>query len=286
MAWDRGSCVQHTPLNTQVGYCISCDTVHSRLTTLNCCVRYAQKQEILDLCRTLPVLDVSVRTIVDVGLGEGEDDDLAELLDDEEAFVKKGDKGSGESEEDSSEQNGEDNDGSGQGTPVASDAQSGSKSSGKLHDALDENIIAAGDIATVEVTIRRPGLEEGEVPPPVHAPYWPQVVSDDWWLLLHDPSHNRIVHASKTSASGPVTVIKDIKLPVASAGQYSFELLIKSVGYVGLDVKIPVTLTVLPRSQVAAVEAHPDDDLVSEDEYGDEEESSSDSESDAEEGEA
>lgn len=51
-----------------------------------------------------------------------------------------------------------------------------------------EKEIVEGDIVTVTVELTRTNLKEHEVAGPVHAPYFPKVKYEEWWIFLREKS--------------------------------------------------------------------------------------------------
>ncbi|KAI7817695.1 Sec63 Brl domain-containing protein, partial [Gamsiella multidivaricata] len=113
----------------------------------------------------------------------------------------------------------------------------------------------------------KPKKESKTLAPSVHAPYFPGEKKPFWWIVLGDHKNNRIVvQPTKTTdiTSTPKTIRIQFQAP-PRAGQYSFNMFIKSDSVLGSDVLQDMTLTVLDASELPP-EPEADDDISEPDE--------------------
>ena len=137
------------------------------------------------------------------------------------------------------------------------------------------------DLVTLRVILTRENLSEGEVAPPVHAPHFPKVLREGWWLLLTDKPKGstgatdskkskekgevsgggtvNIYAAEKITDQGRV-VSHDLRfLAPARPGDYTMDLYGCSDCYMGLDTELEVRFTVLPAALLPEYVPHPED---------------------------
>ncbi|KAG0376519.1 secretory subunit [Mortierella sp. AD032] len=113
----------------------------------------------------------------------------------------------------------------------------------------------------------KPKKEDKTPAPNVHAPHFPGEKKPFWWVVLGDHKNNRIVVAP-TKITDVTSKPKTIRIQFQSpprAGQYSFNLFIKSDSILGADIQQDMTLTVLDASQLPP-EPEVDDDISEPDE--------------------
>ncbi|KAG0204315.1 secretory subunit [Mortierella sp. GBA30] len=113
----------------------------------------------------------------------------------------------------------------------------------------------------------KPKKESKIAAPAVHAPYFPGDKKPYWWIVLGDHKNDRIV-VSPTKVTDITSTPKTIRIQFQSpprAGQYSFNLFIKSDSMVGADILEDMTLTVVDASQLPP-EPEIDDDISEPDE--------------------
>jgi len=122
----------------------------------------------------------------------------------------------------------------------------------------DEEQIAEGDLVSLQITITRKNIPEGSKAPSVHAPKFPLTKQENWWAVLGDRAGERILGLEKISGRGRV-IQSQIKFLASRAGQYTFELHLKSDCYLGLDQNHLVKFTVIPSSDLPEYVPHPDD---------------------------
>lgn len=121
----------------------------------------------------------------------------------------------------------------------------------------EDDKIYEGDICSVEVTLTRKNLKEGEKAPLIHAPRFPYPKQEAWWVVL-GTREGKIISLEKVKDQGRVVTHK-INFMAPKQGTYEFDLYVKSNAYIGLDQKHKVSLTTLDNSVLPPYKIHPDD---------------------------
>ena len=119
--------------------------------------------------------------------------------------------------------------------------------------------IFEGDLVRLRVTLTRENVREGDVAPPVYAPFYPAVIEEAWWVLLTHPVSGQVLAADRITDQGRV-MQQDMRFMAPdTAGDHAMELQIVSENYVGLDIQKRIDFTVRPKSELPEVEAHEED---------------------------
>mmetsp|Transcript_16192 Transcript_16192/g.23505 ORF Transcript_16192/g.23505 Transcript_16192/m.23505 type:complete len:637 (-) Transcript_16192:78-1988(-) len=121
----------------------------------------------------------------------------------------------------------------------------------------EDDKVYEGDLCTVRVIITRNNLNEGEKAGLVHAPRFPYPKLEAWWVML-GTREGKIVSIEKVTSPNKV-VEHNIKFLAPRQGTYEFDLMVKSNAYIGLDVKMPVTMEIHDNSALPEYKIHPDD---------------------------
>jgi translocation protein SEC63 len=122
----------------------------------------------------------------------------------------------------------------------------------------DEVEIAERDLVTLRINFDRLNISDGKLAPPIHAPRFPTTRLETWWILVSDRADNLILADKITSQSKIVDHrVKFLAPPLA--GTYIFNIDLKSADYLGLDIRQPVKMIVIPAADLPAYTAHPDD---------------------------
>ena len=129
--------------------------------------------------------------------------------------------------------------------------------------------VAEGDLLTIKVTIERFG---GDNQPAagglVHSPRFAWGKTEKLWLLIGDINLNRVYYIKKISTVESLVEDTDFKFLAGSkvppfgigAGEHSFDVIVKSDSYYGLDVTEKLTFKILPENSVdKTVFVHDDD---------------------------
>lgn len=105
-----------------------------------------------------------------------------------------------------------------------------------------EDNVCAGDIATLEVTLERSHLREGEAAGAAHSPLFPSTpVAEAWWVLFSMSSKANATSMC-TRVDGPGRqVVASMKFRVEKIGKHRGTLRIVSEAYEGLDLEQQVS---------------------------------------------
>ena len=114
-----------------------------------------------------------------------------------------------------------------------------------------------GDLLTVQVTLTRNHLAEGEKAGLVHAPSFPFPKQEAWWVIL-GTREGKIIDIQKVISPDRV-VEHEIKFLAPRQGEYEFDLNVMSNAYVGIDQKLEVEIEISDASALPEYKVHPDD---------------------------
>lgn len=121
----------------------------------------------------------------------------------------------------------------------------------------EDDKVYEGDLCTVQVTLTRNNLADGEKAGLVHAPRFPYPRREAWWIAL-GTKEGKIISIDKITNPNKVVEHK-IKFLAPRVGTYEFDLYVMSNAYVGFDHKDSVSLTTLDASALPEYKVHPDD---------------------------
>mmetsp|Transcript_90051 Transcript_90051/g.158796 ORF Transcript_90051/g.158796 Transcript_90051/m.158796 type:complete len:1006 (-) Transcript_90051:48-3065(-) len=123
----------------------------------------------------------------------------------------------------------------------------------------DEEGVAEGDVATLTVTLERTHLCEGEAVGPVHAPFFPGVKYEEWWLLVYDERCRRLVTVDLIQGTGRRETAK-MNFLVPRSGEFRWTVYAMCDSYEGLDVQCDCHFHALKYKEVSHdVKVHPQD---------------------------
>jgi translocation protein SEC63 len=122
----------------------------------------------------------------------------------------------------------------------------------------EDDTIYEGDLCTVQVTIVRNNLADGEKAGLVHAPFFPFPKQEAFWIILGQIPQGKIISIDKV-ANPNKKVIHNIKFLAPPMAKYEFDLLIKSNAYYGMDETIKVHLETKDNSVLPEYKIHPED---------------------------
>jgi len=108
-------------------------------------------------------------------------------------------------------------------------------------DVEDADDVAAGDSVTVLVSLERDTEEVTKVPT-VHAPRFPKVKEEGWWLVVGDVKSNVLLCIKRISLLHTAKV--KLEFVASSAGEHVYNLYLMSDSYVGCDQELELPLTV------------------------------------------
>lgn len=123
----------------------------------------------------------------------------------------------------------------------------------------DEEEMAEGDMATLKVTFTRTNLSESESAGPVHAPFFPVVKHEEWWLLVYDKRGRRMIAADLVLGTGRVCK-SSVNFIVPRPGDFEWSVIAMCDSYAGLDVTLDVHFKGKKKSEVdRSIFIHPED---------------------------
>lgn len=124
-----------------------------------------------------------------------------------------------------------------------------------------EEIIAKEDVLTIEVNLLRENIEEGEAAGPIHAPFFPEIVNEEWYLFLTDgPGPNARLFTHEKINSQEREMSKNLRIHLGKSGKHSFYVHLMSANYLGLDQKQEVAFNVLTEEEAQRqIYVHPED---------------------------
>jgi len=121
----------------------------------------------------------------------------------------------------------------------------------------EDDKVYEGDLCTVQITLDRRNLVEGEKAGLVHAPRFSFPKMEAWWIIL-GTKEGKIIKIDKVVDSKKI-IQHNIKFMAPRQGQYEFTLHVLSNAYIGLDQKHKVELTTLDSDALPEFKIHPDD---------------------------
>eukprot|EP01066_Platyproteum_vivax_P011351 Platyproteum_vivax@DN5153_c0_g1_i2.p1 len=123
----------------------------------------------------------------------------------------------------------------------------------------DETDIVVGDVATVTVKFVRQHLKDSEVQGPVHAPFFPLVKFEEWYLFLVEPFTEKMLTMHKTS-NYQKEFEEELQFQILKQGKQTIALKVMSDSYAGLDKQVEINFTAFTEQEVKRkVVIHPDD---------------------------
>lgn len=123
----------------------------------------------------------------------------------------------------------------------------------------DEAEMAEGDMSTLKVTLTRTNLSKAECAGPVHAPFFPAVKYEEWWLLVYDKRGRRMIAADLVLGTGRVCK-SSVNFIVPRPGEFEWTVFAMCDSYAGLDVTLDVHFKAAKKSEVdRSIFVHPED---------------------------
>jgi len=126
-----------------------------------------------------------------------------------------------------------------------------------VDDDEDDNVYE-GDLCTIQVSIERNTIEKYGKADAVHAPRFPFAKRESWWVVLGQLKEGKILSVDNVTDQGQ-TIVHKIKFMAPPAGNYEFDLLVKSNAYVGCDYQTKIEMNALDNSALPEFKVHPDD---------------------------
>jgi len=96
----------------------------------------------------------------------------------------------------------------------------------------DEDNIQAGEPAYLRIKIERE-VDEDEFDPTVHAPFYPNKKTENWWLVVGEESTKTLLAIKRITIG--LTLNVRLELTVPTAGKHDLKLFLMSDSYVGVD---------------------------------------------------
>jgi translocation protein SEC63 len=125
----------------------------------------------------------------------------------------------------------------------------------------EDDRVFEGDLCTIQVTITRNNLAEGEKVGLIHAPLFPFPRKEAWWVIVGQVKEGKIISIEKVGNPNKKIVHK-IKFLAPPKGKYEFDLFVKSNGYVGVDQKLKIEMETLDNTTLPEYKVHPDDAVL------------------------
>lgn len=122
----------------------------------------------------------------------------------------------------------------------------------------DEDVAAAGDVLTATVKITRNHVAEGEMAGQVHAPFFPTPRTENWYLMIGQPTGQLITLKRVTDLSRVVEEKVRFMGP-PKAGKWKFVCVLLSDCYLGVDKQANLEIDLVARETLPKFEPHPDD---------------------------
>jgi len=113
----------------------------------------------------------------------------------------------------------------------------------------DETNIVVGDIVTVTVSMRRKNLKENEAVGPVHAPLFPDMKFEEWWLFLTEGTPMSKIITFERIRDTDQLIENKLRFQVTRPGKRKMEIHAMCDSYAGIDKKIEILFTALEESE-------------------------------------
>lgn len=213
-----------------------------------------QRQDVLELCRALPRLEVDAAVVV-----EGAEED-GEVEIGEDGKVKGEIGGGGNASKGEGHQGGEEEEEGADEEEEEEEKQEASEvSEAPAKRVTADRVIGDEDVCTLRLRITRTNVTEGETAPPVHAPEYPTEKKEKWYLLLLDKSGQIVQNLDEIESQDRVVEHVSFKWRAPPAGDYKARFMLLSDSYVGFDRDITVHYRVVPQSEVPVAALNQDD---------------------------
>jgi translocation protein SEC63 len=125
----------------------------------------------------------------------------------------------------------------------------------------EDDRVYEGDLCTIQVTITRNNLKDGEKAGLVHAPNFPFPRKEAWWVIVGQMKEGKIISIEKVGNPNKVVVHK-IKFLAPPKGKYEFDLFVKSNAYGCVDQKLAIEMETLDNTTLPEYKVHADDAVL------------------------
>lgn len=123
----------------------------------------------------------------------------------------------------------------------------------------DEPDMAEGDLGTLKITLTRTNLDATESVGAVHAPLFPGVKFEEWWLLVYDNRGRRMIATDLVLGTGRECK-SNVTFIVPRPGDFSWTVHAMCDSYAGLDVQCDVHFRAAKKNEVdRSIFVHPED---------------------------
>jgi len=125
----------------------------------------------------------------------------------------------------------------------------------------DEDQIATNDTLTMKVDVTRLNVKEGECAGPVYAPNYPEPKYEFIWVLLARPGgRNQLMSMPQKIVDQSRVVSCEFKFRAPEKpGSYEFDIHVLSDSYIGVDVVMKHTISVISEESLPKYQIHPED---------------------------
>jgi pre-mRNA-splicing helicase BRR2 len=104
----------------------------------------------------------------------------------------------------------------------------------------DQDSISAGSTVTVNLSF---DVEEQNTP--VHAPFFPKEKTEEWWIVVGDPSSNHLASIRRRLIQKKTDMQLKFQAP-STAGEFKYKLYLMCDSYMGVDHEYEMVLNVQP----------------------------------------
>lgn len=115
---------------------------------------------------------------------------------------------------------------------------------------IQEGDMTAGESATLSVNLEREVDEDEPVDSTVEAPFFPAIKTENWWIVLGNPSTKQLLAIKRIAFERRRAVELEFEAP--GAGEHELKLYFMSDSYVGIDQEFDVKLQTKADTEQAA----------------------------------
>jgi len=127
-------------------------------------------------------------------------------------------------------------------------------------EVTDEDEIVVGDVATITVTMVRRNLKEGEAAGPIHAPLFPELKYEEWYVIVTDKNDGDGMVAFMRLKSPERVVEESVQVPIRKDGKHTYIVSAYCDSYAGIDRVETLNFTAHKADEVKReVVVHPED---------------------------
>jgi pre-mRNA-splicing helicase BRR2 len=101
------------------------------------------------------------------------------------------------------------------------------------YEVAEKDEIRAGEPAFLQIQIQRNIEEDDELDPTVHAPFYPQKKTENWWLVVGEDSTKSLLAIKRVTVGRELKVRLEFTVP--TPGEHNLKLFLMSDSYIGVD---------------------------------------------------